>query len=188
MASMALRFSGMDGLIDHGNEISTVGLEGNSASLFQAEIAAKKPLIVKIRTSGKLVRRIDVTIENAAPPPWLEPSLQSIGRLLMLPRNWDFDNAPPVHVLSAQSALEGLSFFMEDATAPPQWTPTKLGGLQADWHQNGIDLEIAFDCAYPSGYVVFSDLRNHAGDWEGPLTSNSEKLRSIAETRLNGRP
>jgi hypothetical protein len=185
---MALRSTGMNGLIDHGNEISTVGFEGNSASLFQAEITAKKPLIVKIRISGTLIRRIDVMIENAPPPPWLGPSIQSIGRLMMLPRNWDFDDAPPVHVPSAQSALEGLSLFMTDNTAPPQWTPTRSGGLQVDWHQNGIDLEIAFDCVHPGGYVVLSDLRNQDADWEGPLTSNLEKLRSIAETRLNGHP
>jgi hypothetical protein len=176
----------MDGLVDRRNEISTVEFEGSSASFFRAETGGRKPLLVRIRISGNLAPRMLVTIENAPAPPWLEPSIQSIGRLLMLPRNWDLEDAPPVQVSSAQWALEGLARFMGDASAAPQWTPTRAGGLQADWHQDGIDLEIAFDCEYPGGYVLFSDLRDSASDWEGPLASNLEKLRSIAESRLNG--
>jgi hypothetical protein len=183
MASLVLPFANI-GLVDSRNEISTVEFEGNSASFFQFEVA-KKPLTVQIRMSGRVIRRLEISIENAPPLPWLEPSIQAIANLLMLPTNWDFEGAPPVHVPTAQLALEGLLRFMDQTTVAPQWTPTRLGGLQVDWHQNGIDLEIAFDSEYPAGYAIFSDLRNAANDWEGPLMSNLGELRSIAENRLN---
>ena len=59
-----------------------------------------------------------------------------------------------------------------------------MSGVQLDWHEKGVDLEIAFEPGDPAGYVVFSD-RNHPGlEWDGPLGEHMDALERLFRERL----
>jgi hypothetical protein len=73
---------------------------------------------------------------------------------------------------------------MDNQSALPQWTPGRDGGVQLDWHESGIDLEIEFSPTTVGGYVVFSDLEGRAPDSTGSVESNLEQLRKLFRERL----
>jgi hypothetical protein len=62
--------------------------------------------------------------------------------LLRLPRNWSTYRAAPVRPELATALLRLLVEIMDDDTPPPTVVPTASGGLQAEWHRKGYDLEI----------------------------------------------
>lgn len=85
-----------------------------------------------------------------------------------------------------QSAIDTLLVVMSDNSALPQWSPTRAGGVQLDWHESGVDLEIEFDSDPDEecGYAVFNDLNDEAADWSGPVRLNLERLCALLSTRL----
>jgi hypothetical protein len=134
--------------------------------------------------AGKLTREFRISIQSASVPNWLESSLKQIGRLMLLPGDWDLQGAPPVQLKAVQAAMDTLPLFMNGNAASPQWTPTPFGGVQLDWHENAVDVEITFE-ADSDGYAVFSDHRDRSAEWDGPLAENLERMRQIVHTRLN---
>ena len=115
-------------------------------------------------------------------PKWVEPNLQSACHVLVLPRNWDQQDAAPVRAEVVTRAIETLSAFMSDNSAIAQWTPTQLSGVQLDWHENAIDLEISFEPGQNDGYAVFSD--NSGAEWDGPVADHVQELRQLFRNRL----
>lgn len=71
------------------------------------------------------------------------PALQSAG-------------ANPSDLSAAVSLLNTLLRLLPNDAPPPAIVPTWLGGMQAEWHRNGVDLEIS---ANPGAAVeyYFSD-------------------------------
>lgn len=78
-----------------------------------------------------------------------KPVLEAIRRaaeLLQLPRGWNSYDAAPI---SQESLREALTFLLEAATtipnlASPAVVPTAPGGIQLEWHQGGVDIEVEF--------------------------------------------
>jgi hypothetical protein len=67
------------------------------------------------------------------------------GRLLkyvkMAP-SWDSYNAPVVGWDTGMFALSILNDVMRARTPIPQVVPSATGGVQLEWHQKGVDLEL----------------------------------------------
>ena len=108
-------------------------------------------------------------------PQWLEPTIR---RMLDLP--WDVDNwnddAKPTDPGAAADLLILLTSIL-DADAPtPSIVPTWRGGVQAEWHRNGVDLEIEVDPAEPIGYY----FRSPTEEYEELVDGNMEKLIGLA--------
>lgn len=82
-----------------------------------------------------------VQIEGA-PPSWVAPTVDALGRLLSMPRGWDSYGAQAVDPACIASALELAFTMMHERTPLPSIVPTSLGGVQLEWHTRGIDLEI----------------------------------------------
>ena len=182
MASATAYYQTLTGLTDRLNDISTIDPDANSASFFPAEMAGPTPQVQA--HAGRLVRGFKLSIESATVPAWVDGSVQSIGKLMVLPTNWDLHGAPPVQFSAVQTAMDTLSLFMNPATRSPQWTPTLSGGIQLDWHQNALDLEITFEPGC-EGYVLFSDHRNPDDEWEGVVTEHLANMRHIVQSRLD---
>lgn len=88
---------------------------------------------------GKIV----VTLAGVQPA-WLDSTAKALADLLDLSRNWDTYGAPRVRPENVDTALDfAFSFFRVDTPAPSV-VPTSKGGVQFEWHRNGIDLEIEF--------------------------------------------
>jgi hypothetical protein len=172
-------------LTDTRGEVSTINPQSNIAELSYTEVIHPRPgfaeLVVR---SGSIVRRLQVHVDKMPGPGWLAPTLTNCSHLLLLSFDWDGRGAPPPEVTAIQGAFDALGLFMSDRSAPPQWTPTPKGGVQLDWHENGVDLEIEFASDRPDGYVVFGDLTNENVGWDGALVSNLHELRALFSGRL----
>jgi len=105
-------------------------------------------------------------------------------KLLLLRDNWDGAGASQIHYVAIQAAFDGLREFMSHNSSVPQWTPTQQSGVQLDWHENGVDLEIALEPDAADGYVVFTDRTRLDAEWDGPLVEHLETLRKLFRDRL----
>src|SRR2546428_9350746 len=75
---------------------------------------------------------------------WL-PSFQSqLGAMFSLLPGWDTYNGKPITAESAEAAVGFMTRFLEPKTTAPWIVPLADGGLQLEWHENGVDLEVAF--------------------------------------------
>lgn len=92
---------------------------------------------------------LKVTIVAHRPPP-PDPILHAIrqaSELVRLPRGWNSYDAEPV---SSEAVRDAIAFLVDAASSipnvvAPAVVPTVRGGLQLEWHRQGIDLEIEFD-------------------------------------------
>ena len=110
--------------------------------------------------------------EPANPPTWFGPTISAITNL-----NWDDsdwkDGAEPPHPVAAARLLLLLSQILGDNSPPPSICPTWRGGVQAEWHPQGYDLEIE---AVPDGSFEYYFAR--AGEeYEGPLDADIHWLK-----------
>lgn len=83
-------------------------------------------------------------------PGWLYPLLKQLQELLQLGRNWDSYGGCPIEPKAVEVALRIAGDVLSAEASPPTVVPTSQGGVQLEWHANGIDLEIAVS---PSGAV-----------------------------------
>ena len=117
------------------------------------------------------------------PPAWLRPALGALAELLWLPADWDSYGALPVDPAHVHTMLEVLALVMRDDTPVPSVCPTNRGGVQVEWHERGIDLEIETLSAYTLGVSFEDSLTGTEWDREvdadlSPLTSCIADLSS----------
>ena len=136
---------------------------------------------------GVVVRRsgLDLSIEIRAfdpVPQWFRDAANSVTNLLRMPFGWDSYSAKPIDPRSAKVALYFLADLIGKQASAPQIVPTVSGGIQLEWHQNGIDLEIEISASGSEG-VYFEDRQSQTS-WEedGPLAI--AKAKQIIFSRL----
>jgi hypothetical protein len=66
----------------------------------------------------------------------------TIESLLRLPANWDHRGARAIDVAVAKQGLLLLARTARFSTPPPDVVPTVAGGLQFEWHQHQVDVEL----------------------------------------------
>jgi hypothetical protein len=183
-ASAAVDFWSPRTLTDGLNDITTVKSQPSAAGLTPRDVINQEYAIMELNVeSGFRSRRMRLRVP-AAGPAWLKPTITRAANLLALPTNWDKFGAPRIEPTAIQNAIDTLSLFMADRSSLPQWTPTRNGGVQLDWHERGIDLEIAFERDRPDGYAVFSDLENPDDDWDGSVNQQLQRMRVLFSERL----
>ena len=77
----------------------------------------------------------------------LETATRQASELVQLPGGWDSYGAKPV---SSDAARAATTLMVKEASAVPNLAapavvPTVRGGLQLEWHRQGVDLEIEFE-------------------------------------------
>lgn len=174
-------------LTDRRHEITTTDRHRpNIACLSSRELVHQDPdtIHLTVTEGGQAVRSIKFTVATTPTPKWLLAAVQRSGALLVLPYDWDRQGAPPVEATAIQSALDALCLLMEQDSSLPAWTPTRDGGVQLDWHENGIDLEIEFGPNSADGYVAFFDQAEQLPEWDGTVNSNLDMLQRVFRERL----
>jgi hypothetical protein len=145
----------------------------------QAILSAEPP----IRLIGSPMGGFILTVGDASPP-WIKPAVRGLSALLELPSDWDSYGGVRIKPEIVIAALNLLFETMQYDSPAPSIVPTSRGGIQLEWHRNGVDLEVEF--VSPSRVRgVFEDRQN--GDtWDrdlfydlGPLT------KAIAELSHN---
>ena len=74
---------------------------------------------------------------------------------------------------------------MDESTPAPQLVPTPSGGIQAEWHENGIDLEIETLSSTRFAFY-FEDLESgeiEDGVIEADLTPLMPWIRRLTDAR-----
>ncbi len=95
------------------------------------------------------------------PPRRLMPVIERIVSFGSLQPNWDSYRARPVDPLCAVAAITFVLNNVREPSSLPSAVPTNRGGIQLEWHTNGVDLEIEFSS--PSRIrVSFDDGRTGA--------------------------
>ena len=117
------------------------------------------------------------TTGQAQEPPdiqWLESTTRAVNRL-----PWLESNLPDGRVVPKPEAAANLLWLLlnvlEDSTIDPTAIiPTSRGGVAAEWHIGGIDLEIECD---PDGTVEYNFAAPDAEEYEGPVDADLSQLK-----------
>ena len=75
-------------------------------------------------------------------PRWVAPVVDSVAQLLELPTNWDSYGAAEVDPGKIIFGLTLLLQTLDPRSPAPTVVPTPSGGVQFEWHRQGIDVEI----------------------------------------------
>lgn len=111
------------------------------------------------------------------PPAWLWRMFEHVKELLSLPRGWNSYAAAPVTLAAATALLETVRDAMSDRTPFPHISPLSSGGIQVEWHERDLDIEVAIDEGGHSS-MWFEDARTgRAG--ELPLDRSDDRLRGL---------
>ncbi len=119
------------------------------------------------------------------PPPWVEASLTALGGLLALPPNWDSYGAKPVDPSCVWDAFRLLRGVLQDDSPAPAIVPTKRGGIQAEWHLRGVDLEI--EVLSPGKYRISAEDSTTGDTWDEEVTERPDQLADWV-SRLSSHP
>jgi hypothetical protein len=108
-----------------------------------AGIALPEPhrLTVRLSIDGDPVEFTYTTFDRGLPR-WAAPVLQSLSDRWGARPGWDSYRAQPTNPQLVVKLLNILSDLMQQTYPPPQITPLADGGVQAEWHSRGQDLEI----------------------------------------------
>src|ERR1035437_278018 len=94
-------------------------------------------------------------------PGWVLPTANAFADMLELPFGWNSYSARPVDPRTIEIAGGLLAAVMQHHTAPPTLVPTVRGGIQLEWHRNGLDIEIRID---PSRRTTVYAVDNRSGE------------------------
>jgi len=111
------------------------------------------------------------------PPDAIKEAIRRASELVQLPSGWNSYDAKPVSREAAQAAI---TFLVETASATPTVAapavvPTVRGGLQLEWHRQGIDLEVEFEPDAKCSWCA-EDQRTEES-YEEPLLSDVAALQ-----------
>lgn len=123
-----------------------------------ADLAAAVPRYLRsLSRGGALLHKARQSLSSLIRPAdhdaggsWQAKVLDRLVAILHMPPNWDGYGAPAVSREAAMFALEVLQRTMQPGTPAPQVVPSSVGGVQLEWHEKDIDLELhipaPFDC------------------------------------------
>jgi hypothetical protein len=115
-----------------------------------------------------------LVVGRGEPPPWLRAAVEALGAILGLPDNWDSYGAVSVDPEAVCHTVYLMSEIMRPDTPLPSVVPTNIGGIQLEWHVNGVDLEIEIVSRHRVA-VWSRDLRTEE-EWEEDLVTDLSRL------------
>lgn len=93
------------------------------------------------------LRRLMIEAAESAPnsASSLSASVEAINTLLSLPPGWDTYGALAPSVEAAKKAISILRSLARAGGRMPAIVPTSTGGIQLEWHNSGVDVEIEIE-------------------------------------------
>ena len=87
--------------------------------------------------------RLTLYVEAANVPWWFDEYLNSeLNRLFALPPRWDDMSADEITIDAVQKLVAVLIRIANEGSPAPQLFPLLDGGIQAEWHVGGNDIEV----------------------------------------------
>lgn len=98
---------------------------------------------------------------------WLRPTTVRLTELMTLRPGWDGGSAKAVELDTVVTTLMVLS-RVASATSPAPWiVPLASGGVQLEWHEPDLTIEIALDPEHGHEIYVSAEDEEHEGDLTG---------------------
>ena len=110
---------------------------------------------------------------------WLNPTMEAIMGLPWEEKNLPDDRRPPEPRAAAQLLWAMVDILEADTIPPTSIVPTSTGGVTAEWHVNGYDLDIVCD---PNGSVLFYFLDPNGNEYEGPGEDSMQEIRNFVHS------
>jgi hypothetical protein len=110
-------------------------------------------------------------------PGWFDPLVQGFVDLLTLPPNWDSYQAGTIDPKVVHDAMNFINAALGPTSPAPRVVPLSSGGLQVEWHRNGIDLEVVFDRGEEPFFYCIN--RANGEESEHSLPEHAALLKSI---------
>ena len=109
----------------------------------------------------------------------LQSFVKSVGQvvdLLDLREGWNSHSAKPVEPRNAVRAVELLFQLRETGALPPVVVPTVRGGIQLEWHANGVDIEVYVNS--PDDVTFFAEHLESGDTVEKSVDAGANELKS----------
>ncbi len=122
--------------------------------------------------------------EEPLATPWEAAVVRRLSELRKLTRGWDGYQAPALNPGAISFAIELLAKVMRSRTPLPQVVPSSVGGVQIEWHEKDVDLEIHIAGPYRcelwyenhrSGQVIDRELTADFSALAAPVAELSER-------------
>ena len=151
---------------------ATEETRGTAELLENFAVKAIKARAVSVRFTAVAVENTEG--EEAAEPKWLKPTIAAMSRL-----PWDETNIPDGGTAPQPKAAAELLWLivgtLDNSTiAPTSIGPTWKGGVTAEWHVSGFDLEIECD---PEGNKTYYFNGPEIEEYEGPIEDDLTRLQ-----------
>lgn len=117
-------------------------------------------------------------------PSWLLLIIDRMRELVMLPVCWDGHDGQPVDIGIAAFAVQFLLQTLEPDSPVPQVVPLSYGGIQLEWHEQGIDLEIEVE----GPNRVFVSFEDHVSgeEFERAFSTDYTEITRIMRILASG--
>ena len=121
-------------------------------------------------------RPVPAADKPQAPPviQWLPPVARALNRLPYLETNLPDQRMPPTPEAAAALLWLLLNILDGSTRAPTSINTTSKGGVAAEWHVGGIDLEI--ECG-PDGTAEYNFAGGDVEEYEGPVDPDLSQLK-----------
>ena len=110
-----------------------------------------------------------------AVPDALKPAVDRAIELLRLQRGWNSHNAQPVSETAVRRTIEFLMEYLVRGVAAPAVVPTVRGGVQLEWHRNGVDIEVEFSTGGDA--VLFAEEGTTGERVEADVVGHESQVR-----------
>ena len=105
---------------------------------------------------------------------WLEATTKALNRLPWHEANLPDGRIPPKPEAAAELLWLLLNALEDNTIDPTAIIPTSGGGVAAEWHVGGVDLEI--ECG-PDGTIEYNFAGPESEEYEGPVDEDLSRLK-----------
>ena len=117
------------------------------------------------------------------PTSWHRDVVDTLCRYLELPGGWDGYDGRPLRYETGMFALRVLNVMLAPSTPSPHVVPVADGGVQLEWHQNQMDIELFIASPYECELTVH-DLST-GRTTVSPITSDFAALNTALKELVN---
>jgi hypothetical protein len=137
---------------------------------------AQRRFVVQLPIDGQTIKFTYTTFDSTLPR-WADVVLRSLAERWGAQPGWDSYKATPTTPFLVVRLLNILSGLMQDESRSPQITPLADGGVQAEWHHGGQDLEIVVPADQEPTYFYFNRATN--AEEEAAIDANYARVRAL---------
>lgn len=109
-------------------------------------------------------------------PGWYPRAASAVAAMASLQPNWDGHGAKRIDPAAVQTALAILSRAAVDIDEP-YIVPTPGGGVQLEWHPQGVDLELEARADGKVGFLAIDQPSNR--EQEGELPTEAPEIAAM---------